>query len=68
MKVKDCKDNLDIILAIEGDKLEIETEEDYDRVLEICDTLRFSQGYYGRLFEFLVWIDNVTDDYLPLVI
>ena len=50
MRVKDCKSELDIIQAIEGDTLEVETMGDFKKVFAVVYSLKNSQGFYSRLY------------------
>ena len=43
MRVKDCKEKLDLILAIEEDELTLEDEKDLKEVLDLCRELMTSQ-------------------------
>lgn len=43
MRVKDCKDKLDMIMAIEGDELVVENEKELEQVLDLCKELMYSQ-------------------------
>lgn len=63
MKFKECKDTLDIILAIEGDELTIENNEELNKVIEICKDLSYSQGFYGRLYRSLKEFKDELDGY-----
>lgn len=48
-RVKDCHDDVDLIMALEGDTLMIEDMDDWNRVLELAKDFSRSQGFYGRL-------------------
>ena len=43
MRVKDCRENLDVILALEGDELIIEDKHDLRKVFGVCYELKNSQ-------------------------
>ena len=63
MRVKDCKEDLDMILAIEGDVLLVEDMEDLNRVKELAKGLSRSQGFYGRL---LLQLSDIIEEGLPI--
>lgn len=48
-KMKDCTDDVEVIMALEGDTLELDDIEDWNRLKEIARGLASSQGFYGRL-------------------
>ena len=48
-KMKDCTDDVEVIMALEGDTLELDDMEDWNRLKEIARGLAGSQGFYGRL-------------------
>lgn len=43
MKVKECKEDLDLILALEGGELIVESNEELERVIALCRDLMTSQ-------------------------
>lgn len=49
VKMKDCTDDVEVIMALEGDTLELDDIEDWNRLKEIARGLASSQGFYGRL-------------------
>ena len=49
VKMKECTDDVEVITALEGDTLEIDDMEDWNRLKEIANSLASSQGFYGRL-------------------
>lgn len=48
-KMKDCTDDVEVITALEGDTLEIDDMEDWNRLKEIANSLASLQGFYRRL-------------------
>ena len=48
-KMKDCTDDVEVIMALEGDTLELDDMEDWNRLKELAKSLSRSQGFYGRL-------------------
>ena len=48
-KMKECTDDVEVIMALEGDTLELDDMEDWNRLKEIARGLASSQGFYGRL-------------------
>ena len=48
-KMKDCTDDVEVIMTLEGDTLELDDIEDWNRLKEIARGLAGSQGFYGRL-------------------
>lgn len=48
-RMKDCTTDVDIINALEGDTLELDDMEDWNRLKELARSLASSQGFYGRL-------------------
>lgn len=48
-KMKDCTDDVKVIMALEGDTLELDDMEDWNRLKELAESLSRSQGFYGRL-------------------
>lgn len=48
-KMKECTDDVEVIMALEGDTLELDNMEDWNRLKEIARGLASSQGFYGRL-------------------
>lgn len=48
-KMKDCIDDVKVIMALEGDTLELDDMEDWNRLKELAKSLSRSQGFYGRL-------------------
>ena len=63
MRVKDCKEDLDMILAIEGDVLLVEDMEDLNKVKELAKGLSRSQGFYGIL---LLQLSDIIEEDLPI--
>ena len=48
-KMKECTDDVEVIMALEGDTLELDDMEDWNRLKELAKSLSRSQGFYGRL-------------------
>ncbi len=48
-KMKDCTTDVDIINALEGETLELDDMEDWERLKNLARSLAGSQGFYGRL-------------------
>lgn len=65
MKVKECKDEIDMIEEIEGGSLIIEDMEDLERVKNLARGLARSQGFYGRL---LLQLADIIEEDLPIEI
>ena len=63
MKVKECKDEIDIIEEIEGGSLIIEDMEDLEKVKNLARGLARSQGFYGRL---LLQLADIIEEDLPI--
>lgn len=59
-KVKDCKDDVELITALEGDTLQIEDLEDWDRVKNLAREFASSQGFYGRLLRDMSEYEEMT--------
>lgn len=49
VKMKECTDDIEVITALEGDTLELDDMEDWNRLKELANSLASSQGFYGRL-------------------
>ena len=58
-KMKDCTDDVEVIMALEGDTLELDDLDDWNRLKEIARGLASSQGFYGRL---LANMEEVYDE------
>lgn len=67
MKMKDCKDHIDVILQLEGGELIIEDMEDLNKLIEVCKPLSYSQGFYSRFVNLLEQVED-GDIILPLVL
>lgn len=63
MKVKECKDEIDMIEEIEGGSLIIEDMEDLEKVKNLARGLARSQGFYGRL---LLQLADIIEEDLPI--
>ena len=63
MKVKECKDEIDIIEEIEGGSLIIEDMDDLEKVKNLARGLARSQGFYGRL---LLQLADIIEEDLPI--
>ena len=63
MKVKECKDEINIIEEIEGGSLIIEDMEDLEKVKNLARGLARSQGFYGRL---LLQLADIIEEDLPI--
>lgn len=63
MKVKECKDEIDMIEEIEGGSLIIEDMDDLERVKSLARGLARSQGFYGRL---LLQLADIIEEDLPI--
>lgn len=66
MKVKDLKDSVDLIIAIENDTVIMEDIADWKRIKNIANDLRYSQGFYGRLYHSMVEFENANELAFPL--
>jgi len=58
-------DRIDLILALEGDSLEVITMAQLQELKELANDLRYSQGFYGRLYEYL---SEITEEDLPIIL
>lgn len=67
MKMKECKDAVDIIIQLEGGELLLEDAEDLQRLINLCEELAGSKGYYGRLLIDLQELDVDELDF-PILI
>ena len=63
MKVKECKDEIDMIEEIEGGSLIIEDMDDLEKVKNLARGLARSQGFYGRL---LLQLADIIEEDLPI--
>lgn len=63
MKVKECKDEIDMIEEIEGGSLIIEDMNDLEKVKNLARGLARSQGFYGRL---LLQLADIIEEDLPI--
>lgn len=63
--VSDYEDDIDLIIALESDSIKISTVDELNRVKAICEKLKNSQGFYGRL---LNQLNLVSEDNLPIII
>lgn len=63
MKVKECKDEIDMIEEIEGGSLIVEDMDDLERVKSLARGLARSQGFYGRL---LLQLADIIEEDLPI--
>lgn len=63
MKVKECKDEIDMIEGIEGGSLIIEDMDDLEKVKNLARGLARSQGFYGRL---LLQLADIIEEDLPI--
>lgn len=55
--VSEFESDIDLIIALESETIKISTEEELNRLKSICDKLKNSQGFYGRLLNQLEQID-----------
>lgn len=63
--VSDYKDDIDLIIALESDNIKISTVDELNRVKAICEKLKNSQGFYGRL---LNQLNQLSEDNLPIIL
>lgn len=63
MKVKECKDEIDMIEEIEGGSLIIEDMDDLEKVKNLARGLARSQDFYGRL---LLQLADIIEEDLPI--
>lgn len=63
--ISQCKDELDIILQIEGGAVKVENLEELKVVKVLCQKLSMSQGFYGRLLRDLEEIEAAD---LPIIL
>lgn len=64
-KMKDCTDDIEVIMALEGDTLELDDIEDWNRLKIIAKDLASSQGFYSRLY---AEMEEYSDDELEFPI
>lgn len=63
--------DIDIILELEGGELVIEDNIDWQRVKNLAYSLRYAQGFYGRLYRQMCEFENEcleTDGEMPFPI
>lgn len=63
--ISQCKDELDIILQLEGGAVKVENLEELKVVKVLCQKLSMSQGFYGRLLRDL---QNIDEYDLPIIL
>ena len=61
-KMKDCTTDVDIINALEGETLELDDMEDWERLKNLARSLAGSQGFYGRLLKDMEEAENSLDE------
>lgn len=60
-KVKDCSDDVAMIMALEGDTLMIEDASDWEKVKDLAKDFARSQGFYGRLLRDMLDYEESVD-------
>ena len=65
MKLKECKDTIEIIDELEGGELIIEDKKDLDELKKICVMFASSQGFYGRLLRDI--LENEKNIKFPII-
>lgn len=66
MRLKDSKNDVDIIVALEGDTLIVEDLEDWNKLKELAYDFSRSQGFYGRLYMDMIEAEESGEISFPI--